>query len=237
MKNTFLLFVVILFSNNLLAQDLKLIELPRGARVESTIIIDGITTHSYSSYSKIPVNGTPFLFDDFKSGILELKDGKSSQEVQLRYNVSTDIFEIDYNNDTLSLNRPFDVRYIYLGEKKFIYDLYFMESKSGKRNGYFEIVSEGTLSLFMKRNKDLSYDSFVSTYKGGGGTKEYYYVDKISFFCRTDKDEPFLVKSSKSFLNGLPKNKSEMKDFIKSNKIKFKKKADLVLLVEYYDSL
>lgn len=237
MKNTILLFIIVLFSNTLPAQDLKLVKIPRGARVESTTVIDGITTHSYSAHSKIPVNGTPFLDDDFKPGILELKDGKSSQEVQLRYNVATDLFEIDYNNDTLTLNRPFDVRYIYLGEKKFIYDLHFTESESGKRNGYFEIVEEGTISLFLKRNKKLSYDSFVSTYKGGGGTKEYYYVDKISYFCRIDKSEPFLVKSSKSFLNGLTQHKSEMKSFIKSNKIKFKKKTDLVLLVEYYNSL
>ncbi len=237
MKNFIILFSIILLSGNLYAQDLKLAILPSGARVESTTIIDGITTHSYSSHNKIPINGTPFLFDDFKSGTLELKDGKSSQEVPLRYNVYRDVFEIKYNSDTLTLNRPFDVKYIHLDSKIFFYDLYFTESGSGKRNGYFEIVIEGKLSLYMKRNKDMSYDSFVATYKGGGGTKEYYYVDKISYFCRTDNGEPFLFRSSKSFLNGLTENKKEMKTFIKSNKIKFKKKDDLVSLVEYYNSL
>ena len=213
------------------------IEAPRGSQVESSEIIDGVATHNYSAKSNVPSNGIPFLKENFQVGVLELHDGKTSTDVMLRYNIAKDLFEILRNDDTLTLNRPFAVKYVYLDDKTYIFDPKFRENAERSQNGYFQLKVEGKLSLYIKHRKKLSYDSFTANYKGGSGTKEYYYVDKIGFVGKSENGKVFLITSTKSLLNNLKDHKTEVKGFIKANKIKVKKETDLVKVVEYYNNL
>jgi len=213
------------------------VELPRGSRVEYSEVIDGVATHNYSTKNSIPINGSPFLHEYFQNGILELHDGKKSDEVLMRFNIAKDIFEILRKEDTLTLNRPFAVKYVYLDDKTFIFDPKFRKNAERHHNGYFQLSVEGKLSLYIKRRKDLKYDSFTENYKGGSGTKEYYYIDKVSFVGKTMEGKTFLLTSPKRLLSNLDDHKAEVKAFIKEHKIKFKKETDLVKVVEYYNSL
>ena len=237
MKKTFAFLVFLLSINISFSQNLKTVNVPLGARVKSTEIIDGVSTHNYSDKSSIPINGIPYLKEEFQSGIIELADGKKSDEVLLRYNISKDIFEILRNNDTLTLNRPFAVKYVYLDDKVYIFNPRFLKNSERRQNGYFELRISGDFSLYIKRWKNLSYDSFAANYKGGGGTKEYYYIDKKNFVGKIADGDPFIISSPRSLLSKLDKHQSEVKSFIKKNKIKLKKESDLVRVVEYYNSL
>lgn len=213
------------------------IEVPRGSRVESSEIIDGVATHNYSAKINIPINGIPFLNEHFQLGVLELHDGKKSDDVMMRYNIAKDLFEILRDDDTLTLNRPFAVKYVYLDEKVYMFNPKFREEAPRNQNGYFQQRVVGELSLFIKHRKDFSFHSFANNYQGGAGTKEYYYVDKTNYVGKTTDGKPFLITSSKSLLSKLDKHKSEIKSFIKKNKLKVKKETDLVKVVEYYNSL
>lgn len=237
MKKAFIFFVFLLLANLGFSQNLVTVEIPRGSRTESSEVVDGIATHNYSSKSNIPINGTPFLKENFQAGVLELHDGKKSADVMLRYNIAKDLFEILRNNDTLTLNRPFAVKYVYLDDKVFMFNPKFREEAPRNQNGYFQQRIVGELSLFIKHRKDLSFHSFANNYQGGAGTKEYYYVDKTYYVGKTTDGKPFLITSSKSLLSKLDKHKSEIKSFIKKNKLKIKKETDLVKVVEYYNSL
>lgn len=239
MKNQLLLGCFLFFTCLSYAQvsPITKIEIPRGTRVESTEIIDGVATHNYSSKSTIPINGSPFLNENFTAGVLELYDGSKSGEVLLRYNISKDLFEILRNEDTLTLVRPFAVKYIYFNDEVFIFDPKLREDTERIYNGYFQLRVDGKLSLYIKRRKELSFDSFAQNYKGGSGTKEYYYIDKVSYVGKTKKGKAFLLNSSKKLLKNLHDYKAEVKTFIKVNKIKFKKEEDIVKVIEYYNSL
>lgn len=234
MKKEVLFLCFLILTSLSFAQVIK-VEVPRGVRTESTDIIDGVATHNYSSKSKIPINGIPFLNENFTAGVLELYDGSKSEEVLLRYNISKDIFEILRNNDTLTLNRPYAVKYIYLDDKVFIFDPKLREDTERSLNGYFQLRVDGKLSFYIKRRKDLSYDSFAQNYQGGSGTKEYYYIDKVSFVGKTTEGKAFLITSTKSLIKNLKDHKPEVKAFIKENKIKFKKEGDIVRVIEYYN--
>jgi len=236
MKKEVLFLCFMILGSLSFAQVIK-VEVPRGARAESTDLIDGVATHNYSTKSKIPINGIPFLNENFTSGVLELHDGSKSEEVLLRYNISRDLFEILRNNDTLTLNRPFAVKYVYLDDKVFIFDPKLREDAERIFNGYFQLRVDGKLSFYIKRRKDLSYDSFAQNYQGGSGTKEYYYIEKVSFVGKSTDGKAFLITSTKSLLNNLKDHKPEVKAFIKENKIKFKKEEDIVRVIEYYNSL
>lgn len=232
-----LLFAFLILNYFGYSQNLRTVEVPRGSKVESTQIIDGVSTHNYATKSNIPINGTPYLKNDFLPGVLELHDGKRSDEVMLRFDIAKDMFEIIRENDTLTLNRPFAVKYIYLDDKMYFFDPKLRPDAPRKQNGYFQLARKGKLSLYVKIVKDLSYDSFANNYKGGSGTKEYYYVEKVSYVAQFNEGSPFLITSSKKLLAHLDDHKSEVKQFIKENKIKFKKEEDLIKVVEYYNNL
>lgn len=207
-------------------------------RVTSSVVIDGVATHNYSVGSKIPINGNPFLNEYFTNGVIELKNGDKSEEVLLRYNISSDLFEILRDNDTLTLNRPFAVKYIYLEDKVFFFDPKLRENVERKFNGFFQLRVDGKLSFYIKRRKDLSKDSFVQNYKGGSGSKEFYYIKKKpSFVGKTKYGKAFLISSTRRLLNNLEDHKAEVKAFIKENKTKFRREEDIVEVIEYYNSL
>jgi hypothetical protein len=237
MKKVLLSGFILLMYLSGFSQDLKIIKVPQAMHTESSVVIDGVTTHNYSTGKTIPVNGTPFLNEKFSPGILELHDGKKSEEVMLRYNIAQDLFEIFRGKDTLTINRPYDLKAVYFMDKTFIYNPKLRTDAERKQNGFFEVLVNGDFTLYKKRNKDMSFDSFAGNYQGGAGTKEYYYVDKIAFVGKTPKGNVFLMNSSKSFLKNLNDHKPEMKAFIKAQKIKFKKEADLIKLVDYYNQL
>lgn len=238
MKGIILLLTVSAMALSCFAQDLKTIELPRGAQRQSREIVDGITTHNYTKGKSVPVNGNPYLEEDFLPGILELNDGSKSDEVPLRYNIANDAFEVVQNTDTLSLNQPYKLKKIIYDNKTFIFNPSLRSDAERKYNGFFELKVDGKLSLYIKRNKDLMLDSFTSNYQGGSGTKEYYYVDKVSYVGKFPDSSGFLIKSKKSFLNQFKgSQKSEVKSFIKKNKIKFKDQDDIVKVVEFVNSI
>jgi hypothetical protein len=238
MKKLFILFSFLLFTVFSFAQQaVRVVSVPYDSHVSSTDIIDGVSTHNYSAKSSIPINGTPFLNKAFQKGFLELPDGKKSDEVMLRYNIAKDVFEILHKGDTLTLNRPFAVKKVDLGEQVFIFNPKLRENAERKENGYFQVLVDGKLNLYLKRYKELSYDNFAANYKGGSGTKEYYYIDKKSFVGKTKEGKAFLITSAKKIISNLPDHKAEMKSFVKSNKIKSKRKSDLMKLVNYYNSL
>lgn len=230
------IFLMLLVSLVGMAQEIRTVAVPLGARPESKTIIDGVTTHTYSS-SAIPINGNPYLKKKFSPGIIELYDGSKSDEVMMRYNIARDVFEVIQGNDTLTLNQGYKVKRIYYDDKVFIYDPEMREDSDRKFNGFFEVCEEGDLTLYRKWYKDLLYDNFVSNYQGGSGTKEYYYADKTNFVGRFKDQKGFLLNSAGSFLKRTDKDKKLLKTYIKENKIKFKNEDDLKELVEYYNSI
>ncbi|WP_303923751.1 hypothetical protein [Draconibacterium sediminis] len=238
MKNVSLLIVVTILSITSFAQDLKTVAVPRGAQRQSREVVDGITTHNYSQKNKIPVNGTPYLNEEFLPGILELKDGAKSDEVLMRYNIASDAFEVIQDSDTLILNQPYKLNQIWYDNKVFIFDPLMRTDAERKYNGFFQLLLEGKLSLYEKQRKDLKFDSFTPNYQGGSGTKEYYYVDKTSYVARFQDGSGFLMNSKGSFLKYIDsKYKSQVKSFIKQNRIKFNNQSDLIKLVKYVNSL
>lgn len=239
MKRVIELISFLLLVNTGYAQQiLRTVEVPRGSRNQTTEVVDGVATHNYSTISNIPVNGNPYMKEAFDVGVLELYDGKRSGDVLLRYNISMDLFEILRNSDTLTLNRPFAVQYIYYDDKVFIFDPKLREDVQRKFNGYFELrIKGGKLSLYIKRRKELSFDSFAANYKGGSGTKEYYYINKTTYIGKNSAGKTFLITSPKSLLKNLSDYKAEVKTFIKQNKLKLKSENDLAKVIEYYNSL
>lgn len=237
MKTAYLISVILILNYSVSSQGLKTIHIPSGARTESKMLIDGVITHIYSSDKKIPINGNPFLNETFIPGILELHDGSVSDQIPMRLNIADDAFELIFENDTLFINQPLKVKQIFYNDAVYVFDLAMREDKERKYNGFFQVLVEGDFSLYAKYVKEIEYDSFVSNYQGGSGTKEYFYVEKVHYIGRYQGRSGFLIKSKRQLLKYLDKEKPSVKAYFKDHKIKIKNRADLIALAKYFNSL
>jgi hypothetical protein len=199
-------------------------------------VIDGIATVHYSLNSS-PLNGSPYLTDEFVPGTMETLNGAVIEGMKYRYNIYNDEMQFIIGTDTASINKPLAVRSIEMDHKKFVYEVYRV-SEQMVAAGYFELLSEGDMSLLFRRQMELEYDNYVPNYGGGGGTKEFMLKNDNHFYVKLHDGAAQKVYNRKDFLEAIPPDLQErVKQFIKENKFSVRKQEDLMALVVYYNSL
>jgi hypothetical protein len=199
-------------------------------------VIDGIATVHYSMNSS-PLNGSPYLTDDFVPGTMETLNGTVIDGMKYRYNIYNDEMQFIIGTDTASINKPLAVRSIEMDHKKFVYEVYRV-SEQAVAAGYFEMVINGDMSLLFRRQMELEYDNYVPNYGGGGGTKEFMLKNDNSLYVKLHDGAARRVYNRKDFLEAIPPDlHSRVKQFIKENRISVRKQEDLMALVNYYNSL
>jgi len=187
-----------------------------------------------------------FLYPEFSMGSVKMKNG-SIQTVPLNYNTVSEkmVFERDGNlYDMISLEL---VDTVFLQNSKFV--------QTG--GAFYEILFNGPVTMFIQHKNDVVRPGTPSGY---GGTSQVsattqlssvklssgYYnlkipsdmslISKTAYWVRKDGAmDKFL--NERQFLKLFPDNRDELKQYIKSNRIKFTKKTDLIRLVEYCNNL
>jgi hypothetical protein len=200
-----------------------------------TEYVDGIATMTYSRANR-KVRGTPFMQDEFMFGVLNLVDSVNIQGQKYRYNVYADEMQFILEEDTVSIFQPLKVNSIQFGERKFIYDLR-MTGKDMLEAGYMEVLEEGNVSLLLWRTARLEVDEYVTNYMGGGGTGDLYYKHSKFYYIKTGDTAARKIRNIKDLIKQLPEHQSQVKKYLKSERIRFKDPEDLRKLVAYYNSL
>ncbi len=101
---------------------------------------------------------------------------------------------------------------------------------------FFEVVYEGKLSLLRREQIVVQTVNTTSAYWGGGNVRRnviqysYYFLDdkgRITFFSGKKKD----------LLQFMSRKQSQVKQFIKDNKLDTDESADLVRITAFYNSI
>lgn len=199
-------------------------------------VIDGIATVHYD-LSSSPMNGSPYLTDEFVPGTMETLNGTVIEGLTYRYNIYNDEMQFIVGEDTAVINKPLALRSIEMDRKKFTYEVY-QASEQMVAAGYFELISEGEMSLLFRRKLELEYDNYVPNYGGGGGSKEFMLKKDDNYYVKLEGEAARKIYNRKDFLNAIPKDlQSRAKQFIKEHKISVRKENELLALVNFYNSL
>jgi hypothetical protein len=199
-------------------------------------VIDGIATVHYSMNSSA-LNGSPYLTDEFVPGTMETLNGTVIEGLKYRYNIYNDEMQFIVGEDTAVINKPLALRSIEMDRKKFAYEVYKVSDQMVAA-GYFELISEGEMSLLFRRNLELEYDNYVPNYGGGGGSKEFVLKKDNNFYVKLEGDAARKVYKRKDFLNAIPRDlQSRVKQYMKEHKISVRKEDELLALVNYYNTL
>jgi hypothetical protein len=105
------------------------------------------------------------------------------------------------------------------------------DSTNGLRTGFYEILVEGKLSLYKKSRKNLQ------EYTSSQGLERNVYSDSSFYLERNGHFLP--VNSQRAFLDVLSDKKSQVKSYMRKNKLSFRKnrEAALVQIVALYNGL
>jgi hypothetical protein len=186
-----------------------------------------------------------YLYPEFKIGKVLFKKNTYTG-IKLNYNYLTGEVEFLKNSDTLTISDKEDIKSVIIAEDTLFYkDGYILQIKSGhpkiglkesvefkdyvKNNGIGSAGSAGSIA---------SYSSISTSgqVKKLTANEDLIFQRTKVFYISSEKGD-FELYSKKNVLKLFPKNKEEIKLFLKSNNTKFDKEEDLLKLAEFLASL
>ena len=185
------------------------------------------------------ITGSPYLIDGFASTdmVIEVVGKEQNANFNARFNIYSNTFEVKYNEEIKYLDAAAVRTFEYTeGDKKFkfIQAVKFQEAGfEGK--GFVELLSEGKAQLIAQ--EDISVKKVT---KRGFGVpdevSETFYREKSYFIFISDQFYDF-----KSFRNSSLEifgDKADLvKDFVKSENLKFRNEEDIRKAVNHFNSL
>lgn len=233
MKRSILFICSILFVNTcLLAQNNEAVIVKAGTKI--------------SDYFPISER---YLYDDFTQGKATFKNKKVYPSL-LNYNILSGEMEFIKKNDTLIVPDNKDLTSIVIDRDTFYY-----------HSGYLQMIRSGELKVFSKQSvilKDILKKGAMGTVNRSAPSESYDYVstsslskvvktdlvadidmklqkDEVFYFSTTDKE--FIQFTKSKIIKSVPGKSGVIKNYIKSNKIKFQSKEDLLQLADFVSKL
>jgi hypothetical protein len=228
-KPIFLIYSILIFCGSLSAQKYEPVTVKAGMRVVDCF----------------PFNER-YRYPEFSTGWIKVKSGVLS-DTKINYNFLSGEMEYIRNKDTLVIANKKDVRFIAVAQDTFYYD----------KGYYLEQITGGSLKLVLKQYIKLKetqkQDSYGTTSAGAAMTSygslpsngNFYRLTANTdmMFQRTleyylsDQDGGFFQFTKKNVMQHFPQQEDKIKAYLKSNKVNFEKRDDLIRLAGYLSSL
>lgn len=193
--------------------------------------IKGIETVMYSD-----ISGTPFIFKDFKSGVLILDSGEE-YEAYVRYDIFADEIHLKDKNQIFAIIQPERVKMITTDSIKFIYSEYVRSpgKKDPDDTSYFIVRKDGKCMLLIRKNIRIQDPEPAKILQE---PKPALFVHKKdTYYLRTKDNHAVQIRSKKDLLSVLDDRNDEVNRFIKSIGGNVKKIEDLEAIIDYYNNL
>lgn len=212
---------------------------PMSDRAAAEEYINGIKTVYYGQSGPQQVDGSPFLSDNFLPGEIGFIDSAKLVDITLRYNIYMDQMQVIFNNDTLSVQPSYLLKYIRLADQYFIFSLIYDKSTRKFSKGYFEILADGEYKLLKQYKRPLLYDSYATNYNSGGGTKRYFFGSETALYYKKGEEAAIKIgRTEKQVVKIFPPEKQEkITQFIEEKELQVRKQEDLIKLLNFLNEI
>ena len=227
----FIIILITLQLSNLYAQDGF-----ESLGFQAQLSIQDFSNRKASKPLQLNISGSQYFDLDFKPARLSYFGKQINNAGFMRYNGFTDEIEItdsgNVENSELILLKSDKVVPIINSE---IYEyLPFRINESNTKIGYLVKIYEGTrIKLYLRKNKQFMEAKIARTSLENSFPPRY--VDNIETYISIEGETPVVLKNSKKAFLDLFNNRSDIKKFIKNEKIKFNKTESIIKIVEYVD--
>lgn len=178
-------------------------------------------------------DGSPFLFESWKPGVINLKDGRTIDGLSYRYNVRRNEMQFTYNSKEYAIGDPDSIKDITLDGKRFIFAQLFQNSTIVR--SYYEVITEGKASLLIKYYIEVVPPSYNVSFGTGNPNKQIYV--KQQYCLKVGNNIVTLDKKGKELLNALSDKKDELAAYVDKEDISIKKKDGIMKILNYYNTL
>lgn len=185
----------------------------------------------YKEYQYSFELGQPFFFhSDWSKGTV-MYDGGFYKDVSILYNIVTDqlIIQNHHNFSKIQLIKDKVASFSLLGHS-FINIPRDSLLSTNLKPGYYDILSTGNITLLARRTKNIQ-ETVRQTVEHKIYGKDHFYVKKNNNYVP--------IQTKKSFLELFPDKKKEIQQYIRKNKLRFRKDQENVMfkVVAYYNQL
>jgi hypothetical protein len=229
MKRTmFIVYLFLFTSASLLAQKQESVTVKAGTRV-----ID---------YFPIAER---YLYPNFTKGIITLKDGRSNL-CMFNLNFLSGEMEFIQSKDTLII-----------ADKKDLYSIVIAKDTFYFHNVYLQMIRGGNLKVFMSQRigmKDILKKGAMGSINRTAASESYGYMDdgrqtynlkidedmvfqKTAAFSFSLSENNFIEFNKKNITKIIPGKEDVIKDYLKTNEIDFKSRADVLKLADFANNL
>ena len=184
----------------------------------------------------ITVQGTQYYEDEFKLSDLKYFGTKMESIGYMRYDAYNDVIEMastpDVERSEIILLKNSDV-IAKINKKEYVFLEYDEEDIKNKKGYMIRLYIGNNYSLYQKRIK--IFKEAEKTKAGITESQPPRYISKTDFYIQTRDQKPQLIKISKKRLIDFFENQSEIKEFIKKNKLKVSKIESIISIIEFAD--
>ena len=226
-----LLTVSILLSNTLYQQDI-----PPRLDLSAQQAWEYFGNKSTIKPQIITVQGTQYYEDEFKLSDLKYFGTKMESIGYMRYDAYNDVIEMastpDVERSEIILLKNSDV-IAKINKKEYVFLEYDEEDIKNKKGYMIRLYIGNNYSLYQKRIK--IFKEAEKTKAGITESQPPRYISKTDFYIQTRDQKPQLIKISKKRLIDFFENQSEIKEFIKKNKLKVSNIESIISIIEFAD--
>jgi len=187
-----------------------------------------------ASYSNIA--GDPYIFKDFHKGQVKLKTGESYQ-LDMRFDIYAGEVHFKYKNEIFALTHAENMTSIMIDTLRFVYTGY-LKSPGGEPSGagsYFLLQTDGKCKLLIKKNIRIQDPELAKPFQDAKPATFIQTSD--TYFLKLKDESAVRIRSENDLRSVLVDQKTQLTQFIKSNKLGVKSVEDLSRIVTYYNGL
>jgi hypothetical protein len=186
-----------------------------------------------------------YRYPNFTDGKVISKYGKIIPG-KLNYNLLSGEMQFIQLADTLSLSNTKDLKSVVVSQDTFYY-----------HNGYMELIRYGKFKVFSKQSieiKDIQKEGAFGTINRSAASESYGYMltdgNSVNLVVREDivlqkttdyfystPENEFVRFNKKNIINILPGKEDVIKKYLKSNKINFESREDILRLADFVGNL
>ena len=182
--------------------------------------------------SYLQIDGTPYLYEEFKPGKIITKDSIIYQG-SFRYDIYADQMEFKSQNNVFTFRDPWTIATLEFVSHTFVYVSPLNEMS--EKGAFFELIVPGRCHLLQKRKVVLNEPQQAKPYVDAKPAS--FSKGKTTYYVQIGNKPLQKITGKKSLVEALEDHSHEIEVYIKQNNMSPKKLADLVDLVNYYNRL
>ena len=194
---------------------------------------DPVRARSFSAVKYSGVRGTPFINEDWLAGSVTTTRG-IYQNLQLKYNVYDNLLIFQQNDEAYEMTDQivgFTLKPAPADSTTFMIFKNGISGSDIRPSNFVQVLAEGKASLYKMPAKQMAEVTEVNA----GMVKVFANNNKYYLSVNNNLQRVQLKKAD--ILQALADKADKLEVFIKDKKLSFKKEADLLVLIQYYNLL